>query len=158
MQNQDTLESIIVELLKNVFESCVSQEDLAERLIQDGGVDFFALDTQTVLSALRGNELSIEKWNEIRWACEEVLAQYFCILRDNPIGDKFPANYNDEITTCACILALGLFAESGRQNGSYLNISLHKVLSILAAYSDNIPNMYYLDEIVERLVFFMFKR
>lgn len=152
------LACIINDLLDHVFGGYVSIDDLTYKLHADGGHDFSNVSVQTVREATLGIGISDENWHAIRFGCDETLAYYSSARNKEEFGKQRINEYEESLTACACLLAIGLFSEANRKIGIGFEDALAKVLTALAFYANcRHEHLCGFDEFIERLLVFAFQ-
>ncbi len=129
----EPLEPIISDLLNEVFENAVSLEDIAEHLIDLGGIDLHDIPVEMLLAAIKDTELEPISWNDhpqinwnrIRFGCNETLAR--CnILSQKP--EQLWKNPDEEfgqlMDMCAYFLATGLIASALNHDNIYSGLDV----------------------------------
>tara|TARA_R110002073_G_scaffold118918_1_gene258715 strand:- start:634897 stop:635412 length:516 start_codon:yes stop_codon:yes gene_type:complete len=161
MSNQHSLEEIIRDLLNEVFGKTVSIEYLTKHLKFLGGIDLECVPVETLLTALKNNELPQTTrngndqigWRNISFGCDETLCHCLC-LDPNQIGIDPSREYEEKLDMCAYLLAVGLLAQASRMQNMQLSDYLYfnKIMHTLYFYCNYSSPAFDVEHHIERLL------
>jgi len=165
-QTPDSLESIITDLLNEIFKGAVSLEDLVIHLKDDAQRDLNKASAAMILDAIAGRERppadwndpkdTHVDWNEIHFGCEETLAG--CAIT-KPDGLRIQAadEFEENMDMVMYFLCAALFTESERKLDKTNDFSnLRYILSPFSLYME-ITGHFMLHTHMQRLLRFIFR-
>lgn len=157
----DTLESIITDLLNEVFKNTVSIEDLVKHLKYMGGIDLERISIDMIFAAIKNNELSQTNeneptdidWHGVGFGCDETLC-HCNILSPEEVGIDPSKEHEEKLEMCSFLLAVGLLAQAARMRNMQLSDYLYfnKIMHALFFYCDYPNSTFDVEHHIERLL------